>query len=97
MILGLSTSLVAYFFFGLLWLLSAVLLIVAVRLLVIAESKEQRIEAVVICMAMAALFGQGIAGSDDTIAIATLIVFGSLPVLAFIYARRLRRRNPAGL
>src|SRR5262245_2079 len=77
-ILGSSTSLFAYALFGFLWLISAVLLMVAIRLLVIAEIKEQKIEAFCICMAMAALLGQGIFGSDNTIAIATLVFFSSL-------------------
>lgn len=96
-ILGSSTSLIAYVFFGFLWLISAMLLIVAIRLLVTAECREQRIEAISICTAMAALLGQGILGSEDTIAVATLVFFASLIVLVYIYAKRLRRRNPVEL
>ncbi|HWM55849.1 MAG TPA: hypothetical protein VNO20_10725 [Solirubrobacterales bacterium] len=96
-ILGSSTSLIAYALFGFLWLISGVLLIAAIRLLVIAKTREQKIEAFGICMAMAALLGQGIFGSDNTIAIATLVFFSSLIVLVCIYARRVRRRNPVEL
>lgn len=96
-ILGSSTSLIADFFFGFLWLISAVLLVMAIRLLVIAKSKEQKIEAISICMAMAALLGQGILGNKDTIAVATLVFFASLTVLVYTYARRVRRRNPVEL
>lgn len=92
-ILGSSTSLIAYIFFGFLWLISAVLLIMAIRLFVIAESKEQRIEAISVGMAMVAVLGQGILGSEHTIAIATLVFFASLIVLVCIYCRRLRRRH----
>lgn len=92
-ILGSNTSLIGYFFFGLICLLSAVLLIMAIRLLVIAESKEQRVEAISVGLVMAAVLGQGLFGSRDTIRIATVVFFVSLIVLAYIYCRRLRRRH----
>jgi hypothetical protein len=91
--LGASTSPVAYVLFGLLLLVSIALLICAMRLIVVAEGKEQRIEGMSICIAMVAILGQGLFGNDDTIPIATLAFFASLIVLLCVYARRMRRRD----
>jgi len=94
LLLGSSTSLAAYFFFGLFWLASAALLIVAIRQLVISRMQEERIEAIAVCVALVSLFAQGLLGSGHTIAFAALAFFTSVIVLLFIYGRRLRQGHP---
>lgn len=92
-ILGSSTSPIAYLFFGIFWLISVILLIAAARHFVIAKKAEQRIEAIAICAGMASLFAQGLLGGGDTIVVAALAFLGSAVVLMSIYGRRLRRRH----
>jgi succinate-acetate transporter protein len=94
-LLGSSTSPIAYFIFGLFWLVSAILLIAAVRQLVISKNREQTIEAIAVCVGLAALFAQGLLGDGDTIAAAALGFFLSAVALLFIYGRRLRRQHLA--
>ena len=89
-ILGSSTSPGAYFFLGLVWLLSAVLLVTAIRLIIVVESKEVKVAAFSIVVAMAAVLGQGLLGSKDTIAISTAIFFSSLVVFGYVYVKTLR-------
>jgi O-antigen/teichoic acid export membrane protein len=91
---GSSTSPIAYFFFGIFWFVSAVLLISAIRQLVIARKKEPRIEAIAICAGLAALFAQGLFGDGDTIAAAALVFLVSAVSLVFFYGRRLWRGQP---
>jgi succinate-acetate transporter protein len=93
-LLGSSTSPIAYFFFGIFWLVSAVLLIAAIRQLVISRAKEQRIEAIAICTGLAALFTQGLFGDGDTIAASALVFLVSAVALVFLYGRRLWRGQP---
>jgi peptidoglycan/LPS O-acetylase OafA/YrhL len=90
-LLGSSTSAIAYFFFGIFWFISVILLVAAVRQLVIARKAELRIEAIAICAALASLVAQGLLGDGDTIAVAALVFFVSAVFLVFIYGRRLRR------
>jgi len=89
MILGSSTSPAAYVVFGLVWLLSAALIVVAIRVLLVVDSKEIRL-AVCMGVASAAVLGQGILGNRDTLAITTAAFFASLLVLGVLYARTLR-------
>jgi membrane protein implicated in regulation of membrane protease activity len=91
-LLGSSTSPIAYFFFGVFWLISALLLIAAVRQFVFSKKAEMRIEASAICAGLAALFAQGLLGDGDTIAAAAVIFFVSAVILLLIYGRMLRRR-----
>lgn len=93
-LLGSSTSPIAYFFFGIFWLVSAALLIATIRQLVISRAKEQRIEAIAICAGLAALFTQGLFGDGDTIAAAALVFLVSAVALVFLYSRRLWRGQP---
>lgn len=93
-LLGSSTSPIAYFFFGVFWLASAVLLIAAIRQLVVSRKKEQRIEAIAICAGLAALFTQGLFGDGDTIVAAALVFLVSAVAIVFIYGRRLWRGQP---
>jgi succinate-acetate transporter protein len=93
-LLGSSTSPVAYFFFGVFWLISATLLVAAVRQLAISKNVEQRSEAIFICTGLASLFAQGLFGDGDTIAIAVLAFLVSAIALVFIYGRRLWREHP---
>jgi len=90
-LIGSSTSPVAYFFFGVFWLVSFALLAAAIRSLVVAERTEQRVEAMAICVGLASLFVQGLLGNGHTIAIAALLFIASAITLIFIYARKLRR------
>lgn len=87
-LLGSSTSPIAYFFFGIFWLISVILLIAAVRKLVISTKAEERIEAIAIGTGLASLFAQGLLGDGDTIAMAALVFLASVIALAFIYGRR---------
>ena len=92
-LMGSNTSAVAYFFFGVFWLLSVALLVAALRQLVISTRAEPRIEALSICAALAAIFAQGLIGGGDTIvAAAPLFVLAAITLLV-IYARRLFRGN----
>jgi succinate-acetate transporter protein len=93
-LLGSSTSSIAYVFFGVFWLASVILLIAAIRQLVIPVRAEQRIEAIAICVGLASLFTQGLLGDGETIAAAALVFLASAIVLVFIYGRRLRRAHP---
>lgn len=93
-LLGSSTSPIAYFFFGIFWLVSVVLLMAAIWQLFISKKAEQRIEASAICAGLASLFAQGLLGSGDTIAVAVIVFLASAVVLMFIYGRRLRRGHP---
>lgn len=90
-ILGSSTSPAAYVCFGLVWLLSAALIIVAIRVLLVVDSNEIRLAAFCMVMASAAVLGQGILGNKNTLAITTAAFFASLLVLGVLYARMLRR------
>jgi len=89
-ILGSSTSPAAYVFFGLVWLLSAALIVMAIRVLLVVDSKEIRLAAVCMGVASAAVLGQGVLGNRDTLAITTAAFFASLLVLGVLYARMLR-------
>lgn len=89
-ILGSSTSPAAYVFFGLVWLLSAALIVVAIRVLLVADSKEIKLAAFSMVVASAAVLAQGILGNKDTLAITTAAFFASLLVLGVLYARMLR-------
>jgi hypothetical protein len=93
-LLGSSTSPIAYFFFGIFWLISVMLLIAAIRQLILSKQMEQGVEAIAICAGLAALFVQGLAGDGGTIAIAAVVFLVSAVVLVFIYGRKLRRGRP---
>lgn len=90
-ILGSSTSPAAYVCFGLVWLLSAALIVVAIRVLLVVDSKEIRLAAFSMVMAAAAVLGQGSLGNKNTLAVTTVAFFASLLVLGVLYARMLRR------
>jgi hypothetical protein len=91
LLLGSSTSPIAYFFFGVFWLISALLFAAAIRQLVLSRKTEMRLEAIAICAGVAALFAQGLLGNGETVAIALLVFLGSAIVLMLIYGRRLWR------
>jgi hypothetical protein len=69
-------------------MLSAVLLLMAVRLVIVTESAERRIVALCLSLMMTALLLQGIIGNDNTALIATAVFFSSLVVLAYFLVRR---------
>ena len=89
-----SESPASYALLGLMWLLSAVLLVLAVALLVVADGRERQIEAICLGLMTSALLVQGVIGGDDTIGITTPLFFGSLAVFIFVYAKRGRQRSP---
>jgi succinate-acetate transporter protein len=93
-LLGSSTSPIAYFFFGLFWLISIILLIAAITQLVMPEKKEQRIEAIAICAGLVSLFAQGLIGGGNTIAAAAFVSLVSAFIILFIYGRKLWRGRP---
>ena len=90
-LLASSTSAIAYFFFGLFWLISFVLVIAAVRQLAASKSSEEMIEAICICLAVVALFLQGLIGSGKAVPAAAVVFLVSATILLFIYGRRLWR------
>lgn len=94
-LLGSSTSVVAYLFFVLFWLISAILLAAAIRQLVTAKASERRIEAVCLCAGVVSLLVQGLLGDGEAIAAALLLFLASACVLLGIYARRLWRSHIA--
>lgn len=63
-LLGSSTTPIAYFFFGLFWLISAILAMTAIRQLVISKKPEQRAEAVAVLIGLTSLFAQGLVGNE---------------------------------
>jgi len=83
-----SESPLSYVLLGLLWFLSAVLLAMAARLLLVADTRERRIEGFCLGLMTAALLVQAIIGSDKTIGITTPLFFASLAVLGYVYVRR---------
>jgi hypothetical protein len=90
-ILGSSTSPAAYVCFALVWLLSAVLIVVAIRVLLVEDSMEIKLAALSMVMAAAAVLGQGILGNENTLSVTTAAFFASLLVLGVLYARMLRK------
>ena len=90
-VLGSSTAPVAYVFFGVFWVLSLILLVVAVRQLVVSEKSEQKLEAICVCVGLLALFLQGLFGPGGATPAAVVAFLASVIVLLVIYARRLRR------
>jgi hypothetical protein len=94
-ILGSNTSPIAYVCFGLVWLLSAVLMVAAIRLLLVVESKEIKIAALSMVVASAAVLVQGILGNKNTLAITTIAFFASLLMLGFVCTRMLRKNSSA--
>jgi hypothetical protein len=93
-LLGASTSPIAYFFFGVFWLISIALFIAAVRQIITRDNAEQRIEAIAVCAGLMSLFVQGLVGGGDTIVAAVAVFLASAVVLLIIYGRKLRRRHP---
>jgi len=86
-VLGSSTSPLAYVCFGLVWLFSAALIVVAIRVLFVVDNKEIRLAAFSMVLASTAVLGQGILGNRDTLAFTTAVFFASLLVLGVLYAR----------
>lgn len=94
-LLGSDTSAIAYVFFGLFWLVSAILLIAALRQLAMSSSNERRFESICISAVVVALFAQGLLGDGEAILPALLIFLVSACVLVYIYVRRLWRGHIA--
>lgn len=94
-LLGSSTSPLAYFFFAAFWLISAILLVAVVRQLILSGNKERRVEAACVCAGLVSVFVQGLLGNGDIIFVAALVFAVSAVVLVVIYARRLGRRGLA--
>jgi chromate transport protein ChrA len=92
-LLGASTSPVAYVSFGAFWLASAILVIAAIRQLVISKLREFRVEAVCVVAGISALFSQGLFGNGETLVVALIVFLVSALVLTYVYARRLRQRR----
>lgn len=90
-ILGSSTSPAAYVCFGLVWLLSAAVIFVAIRVLFVVDDNEIRLSAFCMVVASVAVLGQGILGNKNTLAITTAAFFASLLVIGVLYARMLRK------
>lgn len=88
---GSSTAPIAYAFFGAFWVLSLILLVVAVRQLVVSEKSEQKLESICICVGLVALFLEGLFGRGGATPVAAVAFLASMIVLLAIYARRLRR------
>lgn len=88
-LLGSSTSPVAYVFFGLFWLASTTLVVAAFFLFVSATRAEERVEAVCLCSVVLALFA---AAFLDAVLVPMLVFFVAAGVLAYVYTRRIRNR-----
>lgn len=96
-LLGSDTSPIAYFFFGIFWLVSGALLIAAIRQLILSKHREEKIEALSIGAVLISVFIQGLLGNGDAIAVAVLVFFVATFLLMYIYAKRLRRNHLARL
>ena len=94
-LLGASTSSIAFFFFGLFWLVSGVLLIAAVRQFVTSRETEVKVEAFAICAGVVSFLVQGLLGAGDTVPVVLPVFLVSVIVLVLIYGRRLRRVSPS--
>jgi succinate-acetate transporter protein len=92
-LLGDSTGFAAYVFFGLFWVVSAVLLLAALWQLFNSRELELRVEAACVCVGVGALFLQGLFGHRSTAPVAALIFFLSAVNLLILYGRRARRRR----
>ena len=90
---GSSTSPLAYLFFGLFWLVSLMLLALALRQFVGAMTPEEKIESICICLSLLAIILQGVLGPGAASPIAAIVFFASGIVLVYIYGRRFRRRH----
>ena len=88
-LLGSSTSPIAYAFFGIFWLISLFLLAAAIRQFVVSGEPERRIESICICVGVASLFLQGLFGHGSASPAAAVVFLGSMVALVFIYGRRL--------
>lgn len=92
-VLAPSDSALSYVLLGLLWLLSVVLLLISLRLLIVADTMELRIEGLCLVLMTTAILVQAITGSNQTIGITTPLFFGSLVVLGYVYVRRQGRKT----
>jgi hypothetical protein len=92
-LLGSSTSPVAYVIFAVFWVISLILLVAASRQLFVSERPEQKIESICICVGVLSLLLQGLLGHGSTTPFAALVFLISVIVLLLIYARRLRREH----
>lgn len=88
-----TDSPLSYVLLGLLWCLSAVLLVFAMSGLRTAKSPERIIEASCLGLMMSSLLFQAIGGGSNTIGITTAIFFASLVLLGIVYIRRRRRMS----
>lgn len=88
-LLGSSTSPIAYTFFGIFWLISLILLIAALGQLIASDKPERRIESICICIGLASLFLQGLLGDGSASPFAAGVFVVSVIILLFIYGRRL--------
>ncbi len=90
-LLGSSTSPAAYLLYGLLLLIAAVLLVVAIRQLITSGRSERKIELAFVIIALASIYVQGLFGDGETLGVAVVLLLVSACVLGYIYVRRLRR------
>lgn len=90
-LLGSSTTPIAYAFFGVFWLVSLVLLVEGIKGLVAPEGPDSRLESVFIGIAVMSVLLQGLLGAGSGSWVAALAFFVSAFVLLFLYGRRLRR------
>lgn len=92
-LVGDSTSFVAYIFFGLFWFVSIVLLVTALWQLIVSRELEPKIEAICVCGGLGALFLQGLLNHQGGAPVFALIFFVSAIILLILYGRRVRRRH----
>ena len=88
-LLGSSTSPIAYAFFGIFWLVSLILLIAAIGQLIASDKRERKTESICICVGLASLFLQGLLGDGSASPVAAVVFVVSIIILLFIYGRRL--------
>jgi hypothetical protein len=88
-LLGSSTTPIAYAFFGVFWLISLILLTAAIRQLFVSKGPEHKIESICICAGLLSFFSEGLLGQGSQTPIAALVFLISAVVLLLVYSRRL--------
>ena len=92
-LLGSSTSPIAYAFSGVFWIISLILLVAAVLQLLTTKKSEEKIESICTCVLVVSLFLQGFLGHGKATPLAAFAFLASAIVILFIYGRRLRRKH----
>lgn len=90
-LLGSTTSAIAYLLLGLFWLVSIILLVAAIRQLLTSTTREKKLEAICVATVLLSFFGAAVLRAGELIAVGFIFFLVSACVLACIYGRRMWR------